>query len=87
MEPTIWAKALNDAIRSAEKLLRRPISLRNIRSDHFGHFVQNLGIPEQTQEVKVSSTKDDLSSAFFDRISQEIDNILKGGFNYEVGIN
>lgn len=39
----------------------------------------------EAPEVKSASAEDDLSSAFFDRISQEIDNILKGGFNYEFG--
>ena len=41
----------------------------------------------EVSETKTTPVKDDLSSAFFDRISQEIDNILKGGFNYEVGTN
>ena len=39
----------------------------------------------EAPEMKSASAEDDLSSAFFDRISQEIDNILKGGFNYEFG--
>ena len=41
----------------------------------------------EVPETKTTPVEDNLSSAFFDRISQEIDNILKGGFNYEVGTN
>ena len=41
----------------------------------------------EVSETKSTPVEDNLSSAFFDRISQEIDDILKGGFNYEVRTN
>lgn len=57
-----------------------------IRNDNGGAEKANIVIGNNTKS-ETPGVKDDFSSAFFDRIGQEIDNILKGGFNYEVGTN
>lgn len=65
----------------------KPAVVRNVYiRDNGGTEKANVIIGNNTKS-ETSEVKDDLSSAFFDRISQEIDNILKGGFNYEVGTN
>ena len=51
------------------------------------NVVVGNNIMSEAPEVKPTPVGDDPSSVFFDRISQEIDNILKGDFNYEVGTN
>lgn len=51
------------------------------------NVVADNNIMSETPEVKPTPVDNDPSSVFFDRISQEIDNILKGDFNYEVGTN
>lgn len=65
----------------------KPAVGRNVYiKDNGGTEKANIIIGNNTKS-ETSEVKDDLSSAFFDRISKEIDNILKGGFNYEVGTN
>ena len=70
----------------------KPAVVRNVYiRDNKGAEKANVIVGNSTKredpEVKSAPVDDILSSAFFDRISQEIDNVLKGGFNYEVGAN
>ena len=70
----------------------KPAVVRNVYiRDNGGTEKANIIIGNNTKrevsETKTTPVEEDLSSAFFDRISKEIDNILSGGFNYEVGTN
>ena len=66
-----------------------PEVVRNVYiRDNGGAEKVNIIIGNNTKKEDPEVKSDDnLSSAFFDRISQEIDNVLKGNFNYEVGTN
>ena len=65
----------------------KPAVVRNVYIRDNGETKKANVIIGNNTKSETSEVKDNLSSAFFDRISQEIDNILKGGFNYEVGTN
>lgn len=70
----------------------KPAVGRNVYiKDNGGTEKANIIIGNNTKnevpETKTTPVEDNFSSAFFDRISKEIDDILKGGFNYEVGTN
>ena len=79
---------LNEYIEKRVYLKDEPVIGRN---DNGGTEKANIIIGNNTKsevsETRTTPVEDNLSSAFFDRISQEIDDILKGGFNYEVGTN
>lgn len=71
---------------------KEPVIVRNVYVGDNGEakkakVVVSNNTKSETPEVKPALVEDNLSSVFFDRISQEIDNILKGDFNYEVGTN
>ena len=65
----------------------KPAVGRNVYIRDNGETKKANVIIGNNTKSETSEVKDDLSSAFFDRISKEIDDILKGGFNYEVGTN
>ena len=65
----------------------RNVYIRDNKGAEKANVIVNNNTKGEAPEVKSASAEDDLSSAFFDRISQEIDNILKGDFRYEVGTN
>lgn len=61
----------------------KPAVVRNDNEEvQKDNVIVDNNIKDESSEIE-----DNLYSAFFDRISQEIDNILKGDFNYEVGTN
>ena len=62
----------------------RNVYIRNNGETEKANVIVSNNAKKEVPEVK---SDDIFSSAFFDRISQEIDNVLKGNFNYEVGTN
>jgi hypothetical protein len=78
---------LKDEDKDEKSAVVRNVYIRDNGGTEKANVIIGNNTKSEVSETKTTPVKDDLSSAFFDRISQEIDNILKGGFNYEVGTN
>lgn len=78
---------LTDEDEDEEPAVVRNVYIKDNGETKKANVIIGNNTKSEVSETKTTPVKDDLSSAFFDRISQEIDDILKGGFNYEVGTN